>query len=107
LIDNELSEEVEKVLEKYNGSHEDAAANFEWLKKTKLPEENIEFPAKNSLYRTEKKPATIISIQWFRYGAAAAVLVLAGLLWLSNDEEKTAVGIDHQGTSKDSQKQRK
>jgi hypothetical protein len=92
-IDNELNEDEEKAIEKYNGTHAEAAANFEWLKKTKLPVEHIAFPNKHSLYRAEKKTATTISIQWFRY-AAAAVLLLAGLFWLNNKEEGISAVID-------------
>lgn len=93
LVDNELGQKEEIALEKYHETHPEAAANFAWLKKTKLPDEHIVFPDKRSLYRTEKKPATLISIRWVRY-AAAAVLVMAGLLWINSDKEETAPAIE-------------
>jgi hypothetical protein len=94
MIDNEIGPDQKKALDAYHQANAEAVANFEWLKKTKLPEENIVFPDKRSLYRREKKPATIISISWFRYAAAAAVLVLAGLLWINSDNEEISAGIE-------------
>jgi hypothetical protein len=94
MIDNEIGSDQKKALETYHEANKEALANFEWLKKTKLPEETIVFPDKSSLYRTEKKPATVISISWFRYAAAAVVLVLAGLLWINIDNDEIAEGID-------------
>ncbi len=93
-IDNEIGQEERKALEIYNGSHPEAAANFEWLKKTRLPEEQIIFPDKNSLYRTGKKPAAVISIRWIRYAVAAAVLLIAGLLWINSNQDDTLKNIE-------------
>jgi cytoskeletal protein RodZ len=84
-IDNELDEDAEEALESFHKDHPEAAANFEWLKKTKLPAEEVVFPDKASLYRTEKKPASVISITWIRYAAAAAVVFLAALFWINNN----------------------
>ncbi|HLO82980.1 MAG TPA: hypothetical protein VK166_18585 [Chitinophagaceae bacterium] len=94
MIDNEIGQDERKALEIYNQSHPEAAANFEWLKKTRLPEEQIIFPDKNSLYRTEKKPATIISIRWISYAAAAAVILIAGLLWINGNEDEMVKNIE-------------
>jgi hypothetical protein len=93
LLDNELDGEKAKAIEQYNQSHEAAATNFEWLKKTKLPEEKIEFPDKSVLYRETAKPAIVMSISWWRYAAAAAVIFLAGLAWLNQDEENIPVNV--------------
>ncbi|HSF44566.1 MAG TPA: hypothetical protein VLA58_01105, partial [Chitinophagaceae bacterium] len=56
-IDNELDEKAQQALNAFHQEHPEAMSNFEWLKKAKLPAEEIVFPDKSSLYRTEKKPA--------------------------------------------------
>ncbi len=91
LLDNELDETGVAALASYHANHDEAVKNFDWLKKVKLPEETIVFPDKNTLYRTEKKPAELISIKWYRMAAAAAVLVTAGLLWINSQNEETKI----------------
>jgi len=87
MIDGELDEKNGQRLEEYNRDHPEAAANFEWLKKARLEPEEIPFLQKDLLYKKTSKPATLISIRWFRYAAAAAVFFLAGLAWLNQEEE--------------------
>jgi hypothetical protein len=104
-LDNELDTDTQKALETFHIDHPEAASNFEWLKMTKLPVEEVTFPDKRSLYRTEKKPASIISITWIRYAAAAAVILLAGLFWINNSNE--VIPVDQQAEVKrDSKKGR-
>jgi hypothetical protein len=102
-IDNELNKEEQEALESFHKDHPETVSNFEWLKKTKLPVEEIAFPDKRALYRTEKKPASVISITWIRYAAAAAVILLAGLFWINNNndvipgEQQAGVKIEREG----------
>jgi hypothetical protein len=105
-IDNELTNEEQKALDSFHKDHPEAASNFEWLKKTRLPVEEIAFPDKSSLYRTEKKPASIISITWIRYAAAAAVILLAGLFWINNNND-VIPGEQQAQVKIDSEKERK
>jgi hypothetical protein len=105
-IDNELTNEEQEALDSFHKNHPEAASNFEWLKKTKLPVEEIAFPDKSSLYRTEKKPASIISITWIRYAAAAAVILLAGLFWISNDSNEITPAQQAEVREAESQRER-
>jgi cytoskeletal protein RodZ len=104
-IDNELNTEEQEALDSFHKDHPEAVSNFEWLKKTKLPVEEITFPDKSSLYRTEKKPASIISITWIRYAAAAAVILLAGLFWINNNNKDVTPG-EQQAEVRESESQR-
>ena len=85
MLDGELDAQKCAELEAYHLTHAKAAENYEWLKKAKLPAEAIIFPDKSSLYRRERKPATIISISWVRIAVAASVVLIAGLLWLQQN----------------------
>ena len=92
-LDNELSDKERQAIETYTSQHPEAAANFELLAKTKLPAEEIPFPDKSVLYRSAEKPATVISIRWYRMAVAAAILIAAGL-WFINRPEEVEVPID-------------
>jgi hypothetical protein len=92
MLDDELGKDDRAALEKYHAIHEEARKNFDWLRKAKLPTEQVEFPNKKLLYRTEKKPASIINIKWYRVAAAAAVIITAGLLWISSQREESLTG---------------
>jgi hypothetical protein len=91
LIDDELDPATAEEVETYSSATPLAARNLDQLRKTKLDQEEIRFPDKATLYRTDKKPAALISIQWFRIAAAAAVLLIAGLLWLNRTDEADTI----------------
>lgn len=92
-IDGELSASRAAAVEAYTNEHEEALENFAWLKKTKLVQETIVFPDKASLYRHEKKPAIVFQMRWVRVAVAAAVILLAGLLWLNRQPfAETTIG---------------
>lgn len=91
MLDGELDAQKCAELEAYHLTHTKAAENFEWLKKTKLPVESIIFPDKASLYRKERKPATIISITWVRIAVAASVVLIAGLLWFQQNNDNVEI----------------
>ena len=95
-LDNELDPSKLAEVEAFTTAHSASKENFEWLKKAKLQEEKIVFPDKASLYRKEKKPAVVLSFAWVRIAVAAAVIIVAGLLWLNsenNNQEGTTPGI--------------
>jgi len=92
-LDNELSDIERQAIETYTSQHPEAAANFDLLGKTKLPVEEISFPDKSVLYRSAEKPATVISINWYRMAVAAAILIAAGL-WFVNRPDEDAVPIE-------------
>ncbi len=78
-LDNELEPSLAASLEKDIKGNEEAAREWELLKRTKLDRnEKIEFRDKVILFR--KEPASIISMKFFRY-AAAAVLIGAALFF--------------------------
>lgn len=98
-IDGELSTSRAAAVEAYTMGNEGARENLEWLKKAKLPEETIVFPDKASLYRHEKKPAVVFQMRWVRVAVAAAVILLAGLLWLNRQPAaETTIGPSLAGT---------
>jgi hypothetical protein len=84
LIDNELTKQEQSEVEKFVLKHPELQDEFTVLKQTKLEPEVIEFTAKETLYRTEKKERRVIAITWMRMSAAAAVVVLAISMWLLN-----------------------
>lgn len=92
LLDDELNDKEKQAILEYNSQHQKAASNFEWLSKTKLPVEEIAFPDKSVLYRSEK-PAVVISVKWYRMAVAAAILVAAGL-WFINKPDEVEIPID-------------
>lgn len=81
-VDNELSKPDIEAVETFVLQHPELQALFVQLKQTQLPAENILFPHKSLLYRSEepeKKP--VVYIRWWRMAAAAAVIGLGFMLW--------------------------
>lgn len=89
-LDNELDPEMAAKVEAFTSADPRAAADLEWLKKTKLPQEHIAFPDKASLYRTGKKPGALVQMPWKRMAVAAAVILAAGLFWINRESNETA-----------------
>lgn len=78
-IDDEVSAEQRKEVEKFVGENPAAQKELALLQKTKLQvEEEINFPDKSVLYRREEK-VRVISISWFRVAVAAAIILMAGI----------------------------
>jgi len=76
-VDNELREEDKTRVEKFAAEHPHIQQQLSLFQQTKLTQEEIVFPNKKVLYRTEK--ARVISIQWWRVAAAAILIVAAGI----------------------------
>ncbi len=61
-------------------------AEWDILKQTRLqPDTEIRFPGREILYRHETKEVRIVRFRWIQYAAAAAVILVAGLLWLNQE----------------------
>ncbi len=77
-IDDEVTVDQRKEVEKFAGQYPAVQRELALLKKTKLqPEAEITFPDKAILYRREEK-ARVISMTWFRVAVAAAIILIAG-----------------------------
>ena len=77
-IDDEVTAEQRKEIEKFAGQYPAVQRELALLQKTKLqPEAAITFPDKSILYRREEK-ARVISMTWFRVAVAAAIILIAG-----------------------------
>lgn len=87
LIDGELDPDTAAEVESFSSASPTAAEQLLWLRKAKLETEEIVFPNKSVLYRSNKKPAVLITMKWYRIAVAAAVLITAGHLWFSSANE--------------------
>ena len=77
-IDDEVTAEQRKEIEKFAGQYPTVQRELALLQKTKLqPEAEITFPDKSILYRREEK-VRVISMTWFRVAVAAAIILIAG-----------------------------
>ena len=89
-IDDELSSEERKEVERSAAKYPTIQKELALLQKTKLqPEAEVIFPDKSTLYRREEK-VRVISMTWFRVAVAAAIILIAGFvtLRLVNTNEK-------------------
>ena len=77
-IDDELSNDERKEVEKSAAKYPTIQKELLLLQKTKLqPEAEAVFPDKSTLYRREEK-VRVISMTWFRVAVAAAIILIAG-----------------------------
>lgn len=78
-FDGELTEEQSQAFEHYISEHPFVRNDLELLEKTRMiPDPEIRFPDKATLYRTEENIRRI-TFKWY-HAAAAVMLLLAGLL---------------------------
>lgn len=82
-IDNELDENGCRKVEQHAAENEAVAKELTLLRRTVLTPEIIPFKNKEVLYRQEARVVPIFT--WRRMLAAASVLLLGGLLWISRD----------------------
>lgn len=86
LLDGELPAGEVAPLEAAIQAEPGLKAEWEILKQTRLePDMEIRFPGRESLYRHETKEVRIVRFRWIQYAAAAAVILVAGLLWLNQE----------------------
>lgn len=85
-IDGELNEQEQKAVEAFLIGHPQKKAELARMRLLKLePDNDIVFPGKNSLYKTDKIKAPVIGISWRRMAAAASIMAAGLLLWLSRN----------------------
>jgi anti-sigma factor RsiW len=73
-IDNELTEEERKDVEKFVAGNPAVQTELNLLQQVKLQPEAIVFPYKESLYHKEEK-TRVVAIRWWRIAAAAVLLL--------------------------------
>ncbi len=96
-LENDLSITEKADVELYIKENNDAATEWELLKRTRLqPDMSIRFPNKSLLFRTEepvvelKKPVVIYSLyRYAAFAAAAAVLAFVIIFTIRKPENKT------------------
>ncbi len=63
---------------------------LEIFSKTKLqPDLSVVFPDKSILYKTSQEKVRVFQMTWVRVAVAAAIILVAGLLWINNSVEET------------------
>lgn len=86
-IDGELKESEIPAFKKELNKNASLQKALELFKQTKLtPDMSVVFPDKSVLYRHEKQPARILVMRMISISVAAAVILIAGLLWMNTPE---------------------
>lgn len=84
-VDGELSDSEKSDVEKFIFQYPHLRQELDLLHQTSLkPDLDIIFEKKEILFRHEEKPAGALILPWLRFSAAAAILLLAGLLVFNN-----------------------
>jgi hypothetical protein len=92
-VDDELSLPEREAVETFVLQHPALQEAFVQLKQTKLPVEQVLFPDKNSLYRTESERRPVVYMRWMRMVAAAAVIGFGFFLWnIADNNNVTTTG---------------
>ena len=82
--DHELNEAKQKEVEDFIVQHPQKKAELTLLQRVKpQPDKTIVFINKHSLYRTEKTTAHLLSFQWRRMVAAAAIVAIGSWVWMN------------------------
>lgn len=92
-LDGELSAEKAATLE--SAIHADETLKEDWiiLNRTKLEADlEIRYPGRAGLYRHETGKLRIVRFRWIQYAAAAAVILVSGLLWINKGPEAEQPG---------------
>jgi hypothetical protein len=92
--DDELTNAEKEKVEQFVYHHPQYQADFELIQQVKLaPDNNLSFPDKSYLYRTEDDDNRVIAFPWWRLTAAAITIIAVGtLVW--NIGTKTGNGND-------------
>jgi hypothetical protein len=89
-IDFELSAAETTELKHKLAQSPALTAELEVLSKTKLqPDLSVVFPDKSLLYKSTREKIHVLQMTWFRVAVAAAIILVAGLLWINNSVEET------------------
>src|SRR6478736_5607655 len=87
--DNELNNEQQISVEKFVYKNPSIQSEFELIQETKLEADNsIVYEGKEELYRYEKDEKVVpffISIRAWKWAAAAILVLLAGFIWLNQN----------------------
>jgi len=94
-VDDELSVPEREAVETFVLQHPALQEEFVQFKQTKLPVEQVRFPDKNSLYRTESERRPVVYMRWMRMVAAAAVIGFGFFLWNMADNNNEAITGDN------------
>jgi len=87
--DNELSNHEKAAVEDFVYRNPQFQEEFELLQQVRMePDNSIVFANKESLYRKEKDDK-VIPFAWWRWAAAAILLIIAGLFWINSNNKKT------------------
>ncbi|MGL6269027.1 MAG: hypothetical protein ACRC2O_13935 [Chitinophagaceae bacterium] len=90
LIDLELSLAETTDLKQKLSENPALMIELEILSKTKLqPDLSVVFPDKSILYKISQEKVRVFQMSWLRVAVAAAIILAAGLLWISNSVEET------------------
>jgi len=95
-VDDELSPAERSVVETFVLQHPALQEEFIQLKQIKLPAEQVIFPDKESLYRTEPQRRPVVYMRWMRMVAAAAIIGFGFFLWTIADDTSSAPAEDNQ-----------
>lgn len=90
-LDNELDAKKAENLEAAIASNEILRKDWELLVKTRLQPEAVVFERKEVLYRKETGIIPMFTMRWTRYAAAAALILVLGLLWLNRGDQDPAI----------------
>ncbi len=89
-IDLELSaSETTELIQKL-ADNPGLRTELEIFAKTKIqPDLSVVFPDKSLLYRSSPEKTLVIRMTWVRVAVAAAIILVAGLLWINNSVDET------------------
>lgn len=88
--DGELNGAEMKLVEEFVAQNPDLAAEFNLIGEAVLqPDESIIFANKERLYRNEDERKGVVLMRWFRFAAAAAVIIMLSVAgWLFVDKHE-------------------
>ena len=90
-IDLELSAGETTELRYQLAQNPSLAAELEILTKTKLqPDLSVAFPDKSLLYKNTQEKVRVLQMTWVRVAVAAAIILVAGLLWINNSVQESS-----------------
>ncbi len=82
--DGELNAEQRKEVDDFIAAHPRKKAELALLQRVKLqPDTAIEFIGRDLLYRKERSMSRVLSFQWRRMVAAAAIIAIGSWLWMN------------------------